>query len=196
MRGHAKGKEVANELIGLLSSTEEEGHKKYATASHQPDIATACVFLTSARRSRLSVLAAQSMDVIIGDSEDVLNVHTSSRIRVPASPRHLMHAALARGFRHLTLWSSMRAGAVQAALLQRIAAHAAARFPRGLRAIQARAPARHLLPPQAHPQVRAPFRAAHGTTTRPNFSLATGASHGCFEAPTADPFIRLRLSGR
>jgi hypothetical protein len=98
MRGHAKGKEVANELIGLLSSTEEEGHKKYATASHQPDIdcdVTACGFLTSTRRSRLSVLAAQSMDVIIGDSEDVLNAHTSSRIRVPSSPRHLMHAALA-----------------------------------------------------------------------------------------------------
>jgi len=36
MRGHAKGKEVANELIGLLSSTEEEGHKKYATAPVSP----------------------------------------------------------------------------------------------------------------------------------------------------------------
>lgn len=76
MRGHAKGKEVANELIGLLSSTEEEGHKK------------------------LSVLAAQSMDVIIGDSEDVLNVHTSSRIRVLYKQRFFSELlpTLLRGF--------------------------------------------------------------------------------------------------
>jgi hypothetical protein len=47
MRGHAKGKEVANVLIGLLSSTEEEGHKKYATVLISPTLpVTRACFLT------------------------------------------------------------------------------------------------------------------------------------------------------
>jgi hypothetical protein len=89
MRGHAMGKEVANELIRLLASTQEEGHKKYVTPqrlSLTPPRLTECQALTFllvlALRKRLSILAAQSMDVIIGDSADVLNTHTSSRIRV------------------------------------------------------------------------------------------------------------------